>query len=387
VAQIVVEFRRALRTINDDVKNAVADIEGEPVLPSEPNRDVHGLRSTRVPPEPVAEQLATERSEFVANRSDDELIGRITPSDVARAEAEVRLHNATLQELVKRCRESKLRLRYDWLKEQFATSLSKVRSLASSVPLGRVGAALLSTTLITAFAVVATAHFTLDGQVILMGATLGLVLAGTCVVRLFYPSDDSRETMAASARKEADALRLSIYKALEDEKTTLGRSNLAMQTYNRLRSIAESRTHRLLISDWRCLRGHPFEDFLQAIFENLGFHVDRTKLTGDQGADLILTRDNIRIAVQAKGYAESVGNGAVQEALAGMSFYRCQRCAVITNSTFTASARELAGRINCSLIDCDQIPDLIRGKLGFFGGTAGPQFVAATVHERRRSAR
>ena len=57
----------------------------------------------------------------------------------------------------------------------------------------------------------------------------------------------------------------------------------------------------------------------------------------------------MRIAVQAKGYVESVGNGAVQEALAGMAFYKCQRCAVITNSRFTAS-RGLAGRINCILM-------------------------------------
>ena len=203
VAQIVLEFSAAFRTINEELKNAVADVECEPTLPSEGNRGFQGLRSSHVSSEPPAEQVATERSEFVANHSDDELIGKITASDVASAEAEVRLHDATLQDLIKRCRENKLRLCYVWFKERSARSLRKIRSLTFSVPLGQVGAALLFTTLITAFAVVATAHYTLNGQAILEGAVLGLFLAGTCVVRLFYPSDDALQTMADScARKQ-----------------------------------------------------------------------------------------------------------------------------------------------------------------------------------------
>ena len=72
----------------------------------------------------------------------------------------------------------------------------------------------------------------------------------------------------------------------------------------------------------------------------------------------------IRTAIQAKGYLSStVGNDAVQQAHTGMTIYCCQRCAVITNSTFTASARQAAAAVGCVLIDGESIPRLIEGQL------------------------
>ena len=75
-------------------------------------------------------------------------------------------------------------------------------------------------------------------------------------------------------------------------------------------------------------------------------------------------RTDLKWAIQAKGYPGStVGNSAVQEAHTGMRFYGCQRCAVITNSTFTSAARKLAEGVGCMLIDHDMIPLLRDGKL------------------------
>lgn len=70
------------------------------------------------------------------------------------------------------------------------------------------------------------------------------------------------------------------------------------------------------------------------------------------------------MAVQAKGYVgHTVGNGAIQQAHTGKTFYGCQSAVVITNSTFTVAARELAERLDCKLIDGSQIPDLIEGRI------------------------
>jgi len=52
--------------------------------------------------------------------------------------------------------------------------------------------------------------------------------------------------------------------------------------------------------------------------------VDLTATTGDYGADLILTKDRQRIAVQANRYRGSVGVQAVQEGLSGQAYYRCE---------------------------------------------------------------
>ena len=100
-----------------------------------------------------------------------------------------------------------------------------------------------------------------------------------------------------------------------------------------------------------------------AVFEILGYQVQKTKASGDQGVDLVVSRGGASIAVQAKGYKNSVGNKAVQEVHAGMVFYRCGRCVVVTNSTFTSGARDLARATDCMLIEGSQIPDLIMGKI------------------------
>ncbi len=95
----------------------------------------------------------------------------------------------------------------------------------------------------------------------------------------------------------------------------------------------------------------------------LGFSVTKTKASGDQGVDLILERQDQRIAVQAKGYKKPVGNKAVQEVLGGMIYYKCKVCMVVANNIFTPNARDLAEHTGCRLIDVTQIPDLIDGQL------------------------
>jgi HJR/Mrr/RecB family endonuclease len=102
---------------------------------------------------------------------------------------------------------------------------------------------------------------------------------------------------------------------------------------------------------WRYLTGETWEGYLEQIFLKHGYKVERTKVTGDQGVDLIVSHKRIRLAVQAKGYSGSVGNKAVQEVVAGRIYYQCTHSAVITNSSFTKSAHELAEKTNCILID------------------------------------
>jgi restriction endonuclease Mrr len=124
----------------------------------------------------------------------------------------------------------------------------------------------------------------------------------------------------------------------------------ARDRYDGLLAIVKSRRYQLLHKDWRALRGNNFEGFLQDVFEMLGFNVETTKASGDQGIDLILTGKGRRIGVQAKGYAENVGNHAVMEAHAGKDFYGCDSCVVVTNSDFTRTAQELAARSNCQML-------------------------------------
>ena len=110
------------------------------------------------------------------------------------------------------------------------------------------------------------------------------------------------------------------------------------------------------------MRSVPFENFLEEVFNTLGYVVETTRVTGDQGADLLVSTCGHRISIQVKGYFNSVGNAAVQEAFFGTAFYKCEACAVITNSVFTAGAKDAAQKSGCVLIDENALPALIMGE-------------------------
>ncbi len=92
------------------------------------------------------------------------------------------------------------------------------------------------------------------------------------------------------------------------------------------------------------MNGRDFEHLLVKLFKRLGYktrHVGGNG--GDFGADLIVEKDSIKVAVQAKNYdTNRVGNDAVQQAIAGAAYYDCAVAMVVTNSTFTKAAKQQA---------------------------------------------
>lgn len=96
------------------------------------------------------------------------------------------------------------------------------------------------------------------------------------------------------------------------------------------------------INDIDMMNGNEFEHFICELFTKMGYKAVVTKQSGDQGLDVIAKRDSITIGIQAKCYSGTVGNSAIQEAVAGKSYYKCDKVIVITNNYFTTSAIELA---------------------------------------------
>lgn len=98
------------------------------------------------------------------------------------------------------------------------------------------------------------------------------------------------------------------------------------------------------------MTGFDYEEVCAEILKRSGYKkVVLTQETGDQGLDIIAEKGRIRYGIQCKYYNHPVGNKAVQEAYAGCGFYDCDIAAVMTNSTFTASARELAEQLGVEL--------------------------------------
>jgi hypothetical protein len=164
------------------------------------------------------------------------------------------------------------------------------------------------------------------------------------------------------ANRELSASRQSLQRLL-NAKAAQGEVEEATRAYDYATRRLEEHRKDVRRVDWRSLRGIDFEQFLQRAFELLGYATEITKKSGDQGVDLIVTGRGRRIAIQAKGYSGSVGNGSVQEVFAGQRYYMCSECAVVTNSVFTSSAIDLARAVNCTLIDGARIVDLIEGRI------------------------
>ena len=112
------------------------------------------------------------------------------------------------------------------------------------------------------------------------------------------------------------------------------------------------------------LSGAEFEAYVGRILERRGFQVQGTPTTGDQGADLIARKLGRKIVIQVKRSSRPVTNEAVQEVVAALQFYGANEGWVVTNATFTSSAKALAQANKIVLIDCLELRKLTREPQG-----------------------
>ncbi|WP_249306034.1 restriction endonuclease [Lederbergia citrea] len=104
------------------------------------------------------------------------------------------------------------------------------------------------------------------------------------------------------------------------------------------------------------MSGQQFEYYLSQMLGKQGYKVRLTKVTGDFGADLVLTSPTGKIiVVQAKRYKKNVGIKAVQEVGTSMSHYNATEAWVITNSYYTKAARTLAKSNGIQLYNRDNL--------------------------------
>lgn len=143
--------------------------------------------------------------------------------------------------------------------------------------------------------------------------------------------------------------------------------------------------------------GHEYENACGRYLQTIGFKdVQVTKASGDQGLDVVAFKDGKKYGIQCKYYSKPVGNKAVQEAFSGAKYYKCDKAIVMTNNTFTKSAKELAASLGVELWEnyseqivskgmknhsLTKVSDFIIGCLGiavvFFGAVALVGYIAS----------
>jgi restriction system protein len=112
---------------------------------------------------------------------------------------------------------------------------------------------------------------------------------------------------------------------------------------------------------FECETGEDFELKIKSLVEESvdSAIVQLTPRTGDHGADLIISANGVKIAVQAKFYTGSVGNSAVQEIYSAKDFYDADFAVVVTSSNYTAAAVLAAKKLNVLLAHESDIVDVI----------------------------
>lgn len=103
-----------------------------------------------------------------------------------------------------------------------------------------------------------------------------------------------------------------------------------------------------------------YEVFIAAELRRHGWSAIVTGRSGDQGTDVVAEKRGLRIVIQCKLYNSPVGNGAVQEAIAGKAFRQADRAAVVSNATFTPAAQQLSNAAGVLLLHHSQIGELDR---------------------------
>lgn len=126
------------------------------------------------------------------------------------------------------------------------------------------------------------------------------------------------------------------------EETTKDTSLKSME--NLLFSSNSSSNNKLFttIDDIDLMNGTEFEELIAKLFSKMGYDAEVTKASGDQGIDVIATKNGFKYGIQAKCYSGQVGNSAIQEVVAGKTYYSLNKAIVVTNNSFTKSAIKLA---------------------------------------------
>jgi HJR/Mrr/RecB family endonuclease len=109
------------------------------------------------------------------------------------------------------------------------------------------------------------------------------------------------------------------------------------------------------------ISGKEFEYFLKWLFEEMEYAVELTKITADSGVDLVVRKNDEKVAVQAKRYSRNtrVSNAVILKTHGGKDVYGCSRSVVITTSFFTKHAIKDAEKLGIELWDRDTLSSKI----------------------------
>jgi restriction endonuclease Mrr len=109
----------------------------------------------------------------------------------------------------------------------------------------------------------------------------------------------------------------------------------AQQEAERAQQEAERAQRRKLRQYWMSLNGLQFEYELGNLYQQLGYRVESTPTSGDQGVDLILKKDGKTTIVQCKSHKQPVGPAVARELYGALIASGADEAVLACTSGFT----------------------------------------------------
>lgn len=111
-------------------------------------------------------------------------------------------------------------------------------------------------------------------------------------------------------------------------------------------------------TDINLMDGLEFERYVADLLKQHGFRNVSLTERYDMGVDIVAEKDGQRWGIQVKRYNGLVKAAAVRQVVTALKFYGCERSMVVTNSTYSNVARQLAYSNGCILIDGFSLGDI-----------------------------
>ena len=121
----------------------------------------------------------------------------------------------------------------------------------------------------------------------------------------------------------------------------------------------------LKLAQLSTLNAEGFEEFVAELFEALGYEVDRVGGTGDEGADLRVSKKELRAVVQCKYFSKGViGSPDLQKFLGTIHHTRSHKGFFVTTRTFSLAAEKFVAEHPIELIDGPRLVELVQEVIG-----------------------
>jgi len=154
---------------------------------------------------------------------------------------------------------------------------------------------------------------------------------------------------------------------IEKKRREKDKSRLEQKLTNRInyeRALADWEFLNLVSKSgyWLEKKGSELEKEIAKLLEGVEWLTELTPKSGDEGIDLICTKDNATIFIQAKGHAKPLGVAAIRDAAGVKMAEKPDEMVVVCPSGFTKGSMDFAEKSGVKLISANELAEIARGE-------------------------